>query len=1769
MSRPSAARRRPAAGRRGTILVVVLALLAIFAVIGIAFVFYSDGEALAARYHRESETRNGLMTPAPVPTFDSDAETVLGQITFGAYDNQLTALRGHDLMSTLYGGQGKTTDPYTGQGIFHERMAAPFDVIPSRGHVVNYTPQAVGVTAAGDPIYYAFDPEMTGPPRTWDKSQLPPAPAPTPRATPWLPVQTGDLTTTGQTYVSKAAPYTYPDLNNFYLASLSPGTGEMLLPSYYRPWHFNSNPVGLGGNPAPAPVDPGERLKPWNPTDPADKSGYAANTDWVIPEGRAKILRPRPIDQLLPGDFAAAGLPYPLNAKLSNYTNAGQLAQLYKLIDDKIRSGDVIGYPRPNQDTSVTGDVFNLIGGVGVQHNDSILVDVGMPPQEWPAGSGRFVKPLAAILVADLDGLLNLNAHGNVRGTGFNHTSHHGLGPWEVSLARAFDTTVSDATLVAEANAIVASRWYGPTGVARTRNQTRSQLFGPSAGRFTAASLVSWDATGTGVPLGIPSFPTNPFNVTANYGGAGFYDDNTGTTQADQHPSLYNPGEWGNFAAGGALNPLPEGATYPHADTRRLRQRYAGEYDLYNQGTLARLPNLTPVANRPGVVPSTKSLVGDAATNYPPGTSKYRNDPAHGRRLLFTTLSADLDRPRFGPSSTNNKADAALALAPDKGIHPANAALGDTLNAGGTAAILPALDINRPLADYRDLAAAPNVTPNAMTMKDDPTPQPISSGNIANSTNAAADRQNLAREVFARLLVATAGRINVKSDATIEVRKYDSTAMNDVTLATITPNTGEVEVNVGRDTNEFHGVRYLAQLAANIVDYVDTDDVSTVFVFRPSGGGSIGYTDGSTHATNVSDVVVNGSAGDPATDEYIGNHIVFGVEMPRLLLNEVYSEVANDPGDMIATKGNGMPTKEGHVRFWVELVNPTTTPYASGTGPIGDGSVTFVEGAASIRPYKITIARNGKTGFTNDVATELAKPLNVKGDLPQGAAADIDYDIRDAGAGMKANVVIKPNKGKYNPGSAHPDNGFVIVGPTANSTRPADEFDPTNGGMATAPFDTMIQSAAVVPGMATPMGGAMEYLIPADPELKTLDLKQTTSQFRRHVVLLRRLANPYEPESPANPYVTVDVMDHVPANDGVYSSSVTTPAGGVPMADRFSVGRVQPFAGQSKSDTPMNPAVATFAFPNSFLLAQTAVGAANQPKHTFGRHNGNAATDPTATAFTNGAPSAMPPTPASLSDTVMAPFDWFIHLDRPLVNELELLYVQAVKPHLVTQYTFQPPQNPNEAVRRNLGVAPWLGVPSVGSTNPPEGYPTYDATHGFPAFQTSTAEQHASSARNGLYRALELLRGKSRTFGTATGGRVQGKVNINTVQDPRVLLALLDPQAGNVFSVGEVFNPADHTDAKTIWGRFIRSRTHGLSQRLLADGTTQVFTTTPGKTIDDDPYDGNWKNLDRPFKAFGLSEAGMPKTADLAPGQILVGGGSSAATDGAMPTPNATPFGPGLQDTLLRSDVRTDPNDATKTLGVMPLAYTVGTNAVHPYLQAEALRKMLNNTTTVSNVFGVHVTIVYHNVRMNAPSQPHYESIPSTTSLLRPYIGAEAFREVPGDMRRQYFAVVDRTQAVVTNSNSDSIVTNPFQAAIANGFTLDGTNGRGSFSLSGAVANSSNNTVSIASDGQIVTLTAANPAPGGQTRSLFVGSGIDRIQVDISNITIDTAVTPNTAQITVQQPGMGPYTGRTFPAGALVTNAVPGRPTYPGDFRPLTPTHPHQLLVPYCGRIRE
>src|SRR5262245_25751240 len=101
MFRPTSFARNGA--RRGVILLVVLALLTLFALVGISFVLYADAQALSARTFREAESQ---------PRADMDPYQLfayaMGQIVYDVRDREdpsglgqgmdiYSSIRGHSL----------------------------------------------------------------------------------------------------------------------------------------------------------------------------------------------------------------------------------------------------------------------------------------------------------------------------------------------------------------------------------------------------------------------------------------------------------------------------------------------------------------------------------------------------------------------------------------------------------------------------------------------------------------------------------------------------------------------------------------------------------------------------------------------------------------------------------------------------------------------------------------------------------------------------------------------------------------------------------------------------------------------------------------------------------------------------------------------------------------------------------------------------------------------------------------------------------------------------------------------------------------------------------------------------------------------------------------------------------------------------------------------------------------------------------------------------------------------------------------------------------------------------------------------------------------------------------------------------------------------------------------------------------------------------------------------------------------------------------------
>ena len=1797
------ATRRP---RRGTILVVVLALLTIFAVVGLTFVFYADNEAQIARHHRLAQGGGGDGSPyLDQARYDGVVNDTLGYLLVGVDDGQaaalLNALRGQDLMGTLHGSipaavtgsapydnanNVSPSVPFNGPGAIQEPVGLPGVVTPVRRSLLpNHTAVRFG------PETVLLDPHWTGRRAVTAGTNLGPVPT------------LSNAAGLSRVYLPKNAGYTYPDLNNFFLASVSPTTGIVTVPSFHRPWLFNGGPTG---NP-----NVEFRLAPWDPTVAGVAIGADKNTDWISPEGRLKTLRPRPVDQLTDADYTDAkflplgGRPLP---GLTNYpVGSPQRLNLYKLISDRIAKGQIIDYPAPNAiDPTVpptspqygkftyTGDDQNLVGGVGYQRADSLRLDIGADPVRW---NNKYIKPLVSILVTDLDGLLDLNAHGNVVAyDGTNpanpaHRSYAGYGPWEVNLLRAFDNEVDPvvrAGLVAEFNALVRAR-YGPAGVPVARNGRSRLPYDPSGVRLPQYALVNWNAGGTGAAFQPPNFSppagtANAFATSPFFGGTGAFDDNVfdAGEPADKelaHPGLYRPGDWPALAPGMSLtNPF----SFPTGDLRRLRHRYAAPLDEYRRTSL-----YDPLRTGGTLLPPEDALIGTYERN-PPATAApriprqqrsvaaYRLDPAHARRLLFTTRSRAFDLP--GLAANYDKVDPTMGLQlPPGSVHavhvpgpafanqfpaapqptanppypsdfgaPAGSPAGTPKIDGRNArAALGPVDINRPLADYRIDPALPLGPAN------------IALPNAGNHLQARVDRQNLARDIFARLVVATGAQAHVATQTTV--------------IGAVTLQAGDVYVDptAAPGSPTFNALRYLAQLAVNVVDYADADDISTVFIWNP-----IGAAPGTNAPLAPADITTLDAATAANLPE-LANRIVFGAEKPRLVINEAYAEVVNDATDNLG--GINKPMKDAQVRVWVELLNPTSTPYPAGpppAGPLGAGDATLYYPVGpgvttAFNPYQLVVTRADNGNPT--VPANLADPANVAGDPAVPGGPPVTPDIVLNFDNSNPFTTVAPNNGNYNPVAGKVP-GVIVVGPNVTGGRAGTEFVATPANFPTA---ANVYSTADTPGpnaMVYTVNSGMANQPPLAADLETgTSAAGRNGDLRRHVVLLRRLANPYLPPGPANPYLSTDTMDYVPAHDAVLRAQNEmadrapranhTGAGFDDYASRFAVGKVQPYAGfaQRVAATGFVPRIgAEWTATFSAVVQQAPNPAAGgEPQHTLGRQNGVNAAAPGAATFT---------APATLSNTVMAPFDWLVHLDRPVANGLELLHVQAVKPHLVTQFFFQPPAAAGQAFRRGVGEAPWLGVQGVGDPQP--GQPAADPTTGRRVFFTATNNQRS---KNGLYRALDLLRVKPWGNGIGLGGRVAGRVNLNTVPDSRLLRALLDPQPGNTFTEAEVdalwdalINPPT---PPTGPGPFVPYRTvnraaaaeagydptitNPADQRYAANQARLHTVPVPGPTVDDDP-DGTFTTTpDRPFRGFG--------------GADLNGGGPVAASNNP-----AGVVGVGLQDTLLR----VNPVLNQPTTGVPLVLLQPSTDRVHPYQYAEAVRKLMNNATTVSNVFAVHVTVVWHEVRTDANGNPltYDEGTFNGQPVRRHLLGREARRETPGDLRQQYFAVVDRANLLLQadptaaggyysapvgdpNGAGPRVVAQPVYTA------LEERAGPGTVRpldqiVVPAVSDPNNaNAPSAVSDGVLVPW--AN-------MTVVIGTGAN---AEVRRVTGVTAPMPGAGGGTVSVLTLSAALNLPHAAGEQVSNGLPGHPGFQKVSVIGSATSPYRAAVPYVQRV--
>ena len=216
-------------------------------------------------------------------------------------------------------------------------------------------------------------------------------------------------------------------------------------------------------------------------------------------------------------------------------------------------------------------------------------------------------------------------------------------------------------------------------------------------------------------------------------------------------------------------------------------------------------------------------------------------------------------------------------------------------------AALGKVDLNRVLPDY------PLPANNGA----------ITAANMAKFNVAQATRQTLAQDIYLALIAATGARDPNTTTPTNITFPYTASAAS----------------------TEVQAARWLAQLAVNIVDYLDDDDFMTPF-----------------HWLNL-------TQGTQTASEY-----VFGTELPRVLLSEAYVQYDNDSADPGLKNINAAAQQQPMATYyklnaWVELHNPFKTTPAGATYPL-NGGTAVLQSAQAWSNYQLLVVQSTGNGVT-------------------------------------------------------------------------------------------------------------------------------------------------------------------------------------------------------------------------------------------------------------------------------------------------------------------------------------------------------------------------------------------------------------------------------------------------------------------------------------------------------------------------------------------------------------------------------------------------------------------------------------------------------------------------------------------------------------------------------------------------------------------------------------------------------------------------------------
>jgi hypothetical protein len=849
-------------------------------------------------------------------------------------------------------------------------------------------------------------------------------------------------------------------------------------------------------------------------------------------------------------------------------------------------------------------DVKNLEGYPG--GNDSYWIDAGFPVMTTQ--DGRKYKALIAPLILDLDGRINLNVAGNLMQRNIfppapappsnpptytaDHASNQGWGRWEINPKKLIDTNPypgqAQNSPLTPTNEFLNLLSFGTTSGNPASPAANNPIIIPAT--YPTSQLTQWKTYGRLVEANYLPVNGNPPTVTnftflkphsyaqVDFNGAG----DSGVWGATTKPTynnltngfpLFNGTGFGNGYAydyDQATMTYKPDVLLPNEyfldPANLLTSNYhARNYNPYRtQSNANGISTVFPVSETASILrwqgkgePYSKSQVAQLLPKslgldmpYESAASGGNADAIFRQRIrnMVTTLSADLDRPAMVPIDLDLNYKVVGNNFPND--YPLRSVDTVVLTPNSTTPPLK-LDLNRVMRKFPKYNAN-NTHYNLNGPGDDP-----SKTAQQEITFAETDRRSLAQDIYNTL--------------------RNVTAFNGV----------DVKTN-----------KWFAQLAVNIVDYIDNDDFSTAW-------------------------------------QYDNVNWVFGVEMPRLVINEVYVQVKNNKMDDF--KVNNQPTKsratkDYDVNTYIELKNPLPLDPGS-TYDQKPGShkamVQYNDGANDNLVYRLVMNKRGV--FWEEPPPVMGKPappvpriqptflekINEVGN-PYGL---IDYlDMADPN---KYTILDVKTLSKWNAGgdmAIDPNSYFVVS--SQLDFKANDKADPS-----------IIQNF---------QSGDFNYTLAKDKNFNGADFP---------VILLQKLPRPWLPEDNNlldntgnnninfNPFVTVDTF-HASENNSIM--------------DR----REYDDAKDYDTATEMNPNFITNVNKKSIQRQTPYLDAGLNNPGSF--YNGKNSTLKSVTMRNTT-------DPLIINNNNNNNLPWFTFLDRQLINPMELIHVPCCKPHELTQ----------------------------------------------------------------------------------------------------------------------------------------------------------------------------------------------------------------------------------------------------------------------------------------------------------------------------------------------------------------------------------------------------------------------------------------------------------------------------------------------------------------------